>query len=69
MAEALKRWDGTQWVTVAAVNRIEVGGSGGGLIAQPIYTQEYNYVDYFTANETLTPKDYVSTPVYSYTIT
>lgn len=24
MSEALKRWDGEQWVTVAAVNRIEV---------------------------------------------
>jgi hypothetical protein len=26
MAEALKRWTGTEWVTVAVVNRIEVGG-------------------------------------------
>ena len=24
MSESLKRWGGTQWVTVAAVNRIEV---------------------------------------------
>lgn len=30
MAEALKRWNGTEWVTVAMVNRIEVAGSAGG---------------------------------------
>lgn len=29
MAEALKRWNGSEWVTVAAVNRIEVSTEGG----------------------------------------
>lgn len=27
MAEALKRWDGSEWVTVAAVNRMVSGGT------------------------------------------
>lgn len=30
MAEALKRWTGSEWVTVAVVNRIEVGGAPTG---------------------------------------
>lgn len=29
MADALKRWNGSEWVIVAAVNRIEIGGGGG----------------------------------------
>lgn len=27
MSEVLKRWNGTTWVTVASVNRMEISGS------------------------------------------
>lgn len=38
MAEVLKRWNETEWVPVATINRVEVSGG----IMEPIITRVYN---------------------------
>jgi hypothetical protein len=36
MGEVLKRWNGTEWVTISNINRIEVIGNGNdGLLNKP----------------------------------
>lgn len=38
MGEVLKRWNGSELVTVASVNRIEIGGGGSdGILNHPTY--------------------------------
>lgn len=32
MPEKLMRWNGSEWVEVASINKIEVQGEGGGLL-------------------------------------
>ena len=70
MAEVLKRWNGSEWVPVVAVNRIEIGGDGSGLISQPSHYSEWppNAWPFNEAHDTLTANAYVATPAYSYTI-
>jgi len=59
MAEALKRWDGEQWVTVATVNRIVVqeGGSASPLptiqVYAPLATNDKNLSSPIASNPTV----------------
>lgn len=68
MAEALKRWDGTQWVTVVAVNRMVIQTGEPGLIGQPKYITDWPIPLFNNSYDTLTPRSKLAIG-YSYTIT
>jgi hypothetical protein len=65
MAEVLKRWNGSQWVTVAMVNRIEIGVEVDDVVLKkPTYGQSPRIP---TGNYTLKPREAV-VQTYSYSI-
>lgn len=39
MAETLKRWNGSAWVAVTSINRMNVSGGGGELLAPTTFSR------------------------------